>query len=265
MLRSEMEATGTTALTANVRSDDRAGAGFDYQALDAATAGEARAAVARYRSRQEAYVLDTGRDLVAMKARLEHGTFLRWVEAEMGLTPRTAQNFMQAATRLGPKSEIVSHLPPTTLYRLSADAVPEPLREEIVGRLAAGEALTAKAIDRRLWEVRLETQQANRDAKLTPEARKRQARLKRDAEARRRREVEKWQAEQDERAVRRKAAAVELAAILSPLLDDDAYDRVYNLTHDASPADLRDALSDVRGRAAAVEAEPARSDDPSHG
>lgn len=52
-------------------------AAFDYEQLDDATALEAKAIVERYRARTETYIFDTGRDLIAIKERLEHGLFLK--------------------------------------------------------------------------------------------------------------------------------------------------------------------------------------------
>ena len=53
-----------------------AATGFDYDQLDDAAANQAKAVVERYRERQKAYVIDTGRDLLAVKDRLEHGLLL---------------------------------------------------------------------------------------------------------------------------------------------------------------------------------------------
>ena len=89
----------------------------------------------------------TGKDLLAVKDRLEHGLFLKWVEAEMGMTARTAQNFMQAAAHFGSKSEIVSHLPPTTLYKLASPSTPAHVRETVLRRLDAKEPLPVKEIN----------------------------------------------------------------------------------------------------------------------
>jgi hypothetical protein len=75
-----------------------------------------RAAAERIKARMKASVLETGRDLIAVKEQLEHGAFQEWLECEFGLTPRTAQNYMQAARVFGAKSEIVSHLPQTLTH-----------------------------------------------------------------------------------------------------------------------------------------------------
>jgi hypothetical protein len=151
---------------------------FDYGAMDRETAEEARAVVTRFRERAQSYVMDTGRDLLAMKERLGHGLFLKWVEAEMGLTPRSAQNAMQAAAQLGAKSETVSHLPPTALYKLAAPSTPSEVREGILSRIEAGEALTPHQIMGEVREAKEATKkrvaaekEAARRAALSPEAR----------------------------------------------------------------------------------------------
>lgn len=160
----------------------------------------------------------------------------------MGLTARTAQNFMQAAAQLGAKSEIVSHLPPTTLYKLSSPSLPEPVREEIVERLESGEALSPRQIADRLWEAEKAAKWAAAEAKLTPEERKRQARKKQDANRRRERELEKWRREQDEKREREAKAVKQAAEIIAARLDDESFDAVNRLLYEANPWDIRKAL-----------------------
>ena len=91
-------------------------------------------------------ILDMGRDLLTVKARLGHGRFGQWLEAEFGGVARTAQNYMRAAQSFADKSELVSHLPPATVYALAAPSTPGELRREIVERLRAGELMHADAI-----------------------------------------------------------------------------------------------------------------------
>ena len=155
-----------------------AATGFDYEQLDDAAANEAKAVVERYRDRQKAYVIDTGRDLLAIKARLEHGLFLEWVQSELGMTPRSAQRMMSAAEVLGDKSDTVSYLPPTVLYELSAPSTPEPVRAAVLRRIEAGESLPAEKIMHEVREGRDEVRkrasaekEAARRAALTPEQR----------------------------------------------------------------------------------------------
>ena len=125
---------------------------FDYSALSAEHAKLATDAAAAIKSSQKnigGHVLAIGEKLAAVKKVLDHGQFGGWIKAEPSLTARTAQNFMTAWAALGDKSETDSHLPPTTLYALTAPSTPPAVREQVVERLKAGERVepaTVKAI-----------------------------------------------------------------------------------------------------------------------
>jgi hypothetical protein len=117
---------------------------FDYGGLAPEVAAEARAVADRVRASHQRTVIaiiEMGRDLLAVKARLGHGRFGQWLEAEFGGVARTAQNYMRAAQSFADNSEIVSHLPPATVYALAAPSTPGEVRTEIVARLSAGERL----------------------------------------------------------------------------------------------------------------------------
>jgi Protein of unknown function (DUF3102) len=119
---------------------------FDYSQLPADVADEARAIAERVRDKTRSMtltILELGRDLMRVKARLGHGTFGIWLEAEFSGGARTAQNYMRAFEAFGDKCEIVSHLPPATVYALAAPSVPERTRAKVVQRLSAGEAMDA--------------------------------------------------------------------------------------------------------------------------
>jgi DUF3102 family protein len=118
--------------------------GFNYAVLDPDVAAEARAVAERVRASHQRTViaiLEMGGDLLAVKARLGHGRFGQWLEAEFGGVARTAQNYMRAAQSLADKSEIVSHLPPATVYALAAPSTPGAVRSAILERLRRGERL----------------------------------------------------------------------------------------------------------------------------
>jgi hypothetical protein len=63
-------------------------------------------------------VIAIGRDLIAAKKLLGHGSFIDWVEKECGFQARTAQNYM-AISKLSVKYEFVAHLPVETALRLA--------------------------------------------------------------------------------------------------------------------------------------------------
>jgi hypothetical protein len=127
--------------------------GFSYDELDEDVATDARDAAARIKSRTMSSVFDTGRDLISIKERLGHGRFRAWLHAELGLSERTAQNYMRAARAFDGKSEIVSYLPPTTVYRLAARSTPDAVRHEVLGRIDAGERPEPKVIEAMVSEA----------------------------------------------------------------------------------------------------------------
>jgi hypothetical protein len=120
---------------------------FDYGSLDSDTVASIRATAETIRKRMKHSIVATGRDLIKVKAKLEHGTFGRWLEAEFEMTVRTAQNYMRAADLADSKSETVSFLPATALFRLAAPSTPEAARDDVIARLERGEHVTATGIN----------------------------------------------------------------------------------------------------------------------
>jgi hypothetical protein len=67
---------------------------FDYEHLAPDIAEGLRTEAARLRhliTKTTADMIEIGRDLISIKARLEHGQFADWVEREIGIGVRTAQ------------------------------------------------------------------------------------------------------------------------------------------------------------------------------
>lgn len=127
-----------------------AGAQFNYAALPAEKAASARAAAERIRGRMQLAaesIIEVGRELTQQKKDLGHGNFLPWIEAEFGMSDRTARSMISVYERLGGKMEMISDLAPTALYALAAPSTPEPVRAEVLERAANGEKVTAREID----------------------------------------------------------------------------------------------------------------------
>lgn len=184
--------------------------GFDYASLPRDVADAARSTAERIRSRLSSSVIETGRDLLTIKERLGHGNFLAWIEAEFGMNERSAQRYMNSANMLG-KYDTVSHLPPTTIYALSAKSTPDDVREAVISRLESGETVTPKEINDRIDQAKEERTRAERLARMKPEERKRvQARERRQLHEKSAFERE-MEAERAQRETRRNnaAAAVE--------------------------------------------------------
>jgi len=178
---------------------------FDYSALDHGLADEARAVADRIRGRLRSACLDTGRDLIGMKDRLGHGHFGAWLKAEFDITERSAENYMNAFKFLEGKSETVSYLPPSVVYKLAAPSAPAAVVAEVVAAAEAGMMPAPKEIKRRLADAILAErvaevarQHAAAEAPKSPKAREsraakqaREAAKTRAAEAQREAEEQK--------------------------------------------------------------------------
>jgi hypothetical protein len=93
-----------------------------------------------------ANIVEIGRELRAVKQRLEHGQFLNWVEADCRLSARTAQLMMKAAEWAEGKNEIVAHLEPTAIYLLAAPSTPDSIRRQVLSGLEHGQRPTPRLI-----------------------------------------------------------------------------------------------------------------------
>ena len=100
---------------------------FSYGDLTDEAAGIARSAATGVKSAQEHALREVGRHLLRAREALPHGAFTPWLQAELGITDRTARNYMQAAAFLDGKPETIAVLPPTVLYALSARTAPSEI------------------------------------------------------------------------------------------------------------------------------------------
>ena len=87
-----------------------------------------------YPSGMNTAMIETGRELACMKERLGHGRFLKWIDAEFAMTPRTAQKYIGAAA-LHDKYENFSYLPVSALYDLASPTTPSHVRERCCNAL----------------------------------------------------------------------------------------------------------------------------------
>jgi hypothetical protein len=85
---------------------------------------------------------------------LSHGSFITWVEAEVGMPARTAQAYMRVAQWSSGKSASVAHLPPAVLYLLSASSTPPDFVRKITDRIEAGEKIVLAEVRRELRDFR---------------------------------------------------------------------------------------------------------------
>src|SRR5262249_21088886 len=100
--------------------------------------------------RTTADVIATGNDLMVAQQRLGAGDVLDWVERELGMTRRWAQLQMTVAKTFGEIGEIISSVPPTTIYKLAAPSTPESIKAKVIADLRAGHPVDHRAVEQQI-------------------------------------------------------------------------------------------------------------------
>jgi hypothetical protein len=139
---------------------------FDYSVLDADLASNLRRQARRIRTRigkATQDLIDIGRDLVAAKKHLlDHGDFIKWVEAEVGIARRTAQAYMAIAKLADDKGEAIALLPPTTVHRLASKSAPPEIVSEVVAKAQSGDVLPDRMVSEMILEAKFQRKKTAR-------------------------------------------------------------------------------------------------------
>lgn len=104
------------------------------------------------RAAEDLFVI--GRELMAVKVRLPYGTYTNWLDVEFGLSDRMAQRFMNVSERLGPKSDKLSVLPPSTLYLLAAPSTPDEAIAKVEEQLINGRRISVDLVQRIIYAAK---------------------------------------------------------------------------------------------------------------
>jgi hypothetical protein len=142
---------------------------FDYDTIAAEDADALRTEAERIRrliTKSTADLIEIGRNLIAVKAKLGHGKFLHWVESEIGIPRRSSQRYMGIADLAEAKGVMVSLLTPAAAYLLSAKSTPPDIVGDVIRRLEAGERITEDAVE---GLVRSNKEQMHRERKSSGE------------------------------------------------------------------------------------------------
>ena len=83
--------------------------GFNYDSVSPTVAKFLKGQANRILRTSSSAVIQVGKDLIAAKHYLPHGSFLVWVENEVGMRTRTAQAYMRVAQWASGKSATVAH------------------------------------------------------------------------------------------------------------------------------------------------------------
>jgi DUF3102 family protein len=167
---------------------------FNYSSLSADLAADAQAAASRILDRLHKSIVDTGADLIAIKDRMKHGDFGAWIKAELRISERTAENYMNAARFLPGKNETISDLPPGIIYKLASPTAPQAVVNEVLAAADAGAVLEPQKIKEKLTAATKAECAAKLEAKKSPEQIKREKRARTSRQER----DERWAAEQQQ-------------------------------------------------------------------
>jgi hypothetical protein len=88
-------------------------------------------------------IVEIGLRLIEVKIILGHGLFGDWLQAEFGWTHQTANNFMTVANRFGQNPKFLE-FPPSVLYLLASNDVPQAALDNVLNCSDAGEHITCK-------------------------------------------------------------------------------------------------------------------------
>lgn len=121
-----------------------------YDGLSRSAASMARGAAERIRAHKRRAVLEVGRELLAVKEKLPHGHFEKWLSIEFSWDVRTARNYMAAAEAFGSKPEMFSALPLSVVYRVAHAS--EAVKEIVFSRAERGIATDLGLVDQFIRE-----------------------------------------------------------------------------------------------------------------
>ncbi len=242
---------------------------FAYSDLPAPVAAELQVVTSRIKDRlvrQVSDIIETGRDLIEVKSKLQHGQFEAWLNLSFNMTLRTAQRFMRAAEWAKDKNDIVSHLTPTTVYMLSAKSTPEGVHEQIVERLEKGLPAEPQMIRHLIKDARIKKQSSReaRDARKRRESQSEEIKNRRERQrAERRAEKQRKKTEMSERLTL--AAHFSLEAKNLALILADHPDSIVTPLAKLTEAEIEKTFSDFSAiykklRAAIIEAHHSHSD-----
>lgn len=130
---------------------------YDYGKVDEANREAVRRAAINIKPRLKRAAEDLfviGKDLQATKSLLPHGEYVNWLSVEFGLSVRMAQRFVAVYERLGFKSDIMSFLPPTILYLLSAPSTPDEAIAQVQQRLDERKPISVATVQQVINEAK---------------------------------------------------------------------------------------------------------------
>jgi len=132
---------------------------FSYADLTPEAEHAVRSAAAAIKAVTARSIREIGQHLLLAKAALPHGAFTVWAETELGISGRSARNYMTAAQWLDGKPETVADLPPSVIYALASPTAPSEVVEHVIAVAETGASIDVVAVQTRLITAKIEQSQ----------------------------------------------------------------------------------------------------------
>jgi hypothetical protein len=123
---------------------------FDYSSVSLSVAKFLKGQADRIRRQCATSTIQIGRGLLEAKRHVSHGAFLRWVEAEVCMSVRTAQAYMRVASWAADKGIAAVSFSPSALYLLAASNTPDGFVTSVLRRAEAGEYIAPAVMRKEL-------------------------------------------------------------------------------------------------------------------
>lgn len=104
-------------------------------------------------------IIEAGLIIAEVRARIEHGQYMLWVERHLPFTYKTAERYMQVAEQFAPHGTWIGQIvqfDPSALYLLSEPKAPQAAREMAIKLAESGHEITYTAAQNIIKQVKAE-------------------------------------------------------------------------------------------------------------
>jgi hypothetical protein len=116
------------------------------------------------RRRATEHAIEIGRELIAVKSRLPHGDFVKWVEAQCGFKIRMAQDLMKLTREAADNPDLAAMMTPSTLRIYVSNRSQRAVQDLVKARAIEGQRISRKELLGALGRAQTDRASANRQA-----------------------------------------------------------------------------------------------------
>lgn len=152
---------------------------FDYESLNPENRRVIKERTQELKERLQRTAQDIweiGLKLCEVRARLEHGQFEAWIEAEFGWSRRTAYNFIKVYETFPENAKFAQiDIDPSALYLLASPSTPQAIRDEFIQKASTGTKVTHKDIREAVSKQKLKSLPSEKSEQQAKQSAQKQA------------------------------------------------------------------------------------------